>query len=225
MIAIRFGPDSISIQGPSGDVVTKNKVKCIATTTLPLTSMQLYDYNCNREEVTIWLPCIITNLRNFEAFTINISPAPRDDSESDYSRVEIGISDLLVKEPIISLLELFPISENEDERIIHDFKGTATWASNCDYLMYNPESLIYYTPIVRNMSGPYYNCRMNTTTIHDYDALINRINGSKIVEVCYGKLRIFSLEMGLLTLTLDEGSGNYKLPFEYVRKRNKFLGE
>ena len=28
MIAIRFRPDSISIQGSAGDVVTKNGVKC-----------------------------------------------------------------------------------------------------------------------------------------------------------------------------------------------------
>ena len=36
MIAIRFRPDLISIQGPAGDVVTKGGVKCIVITTLPL---------------------------------------------------------------------------------------------------------------------------------------------------------------------------------------------
>ena len=51
--------------------------------------MQEYSYDCNREEVTIWLPYHIINLRGFKAFVINISPAPKDDSESDYSRVEI----------------------------------------------------------------------------------------------------------------------------------------
>ena len=35
---------------------------------------------------------------------------------------------------------------------------------------------------------------------YNYDALNNHINGSKIVEVCDGKLRIGSLETGLLTL-------------------------
>ena len=35
MTAIRFRPDSISIQGPAGDVVTESGVECIATTTLP----------------------------------------------------------------------------------------------------------------------------------------------------------------------------------------------
>ena len=39
MIAIRFRPDSISIQGPAGDVFTKSGVKRIATMTLPLSSM------------------------------------------------------------------------------------------------------------------------------------------------------------------------------------------
>ena len=53
MIAIKFKADSICIQGPAGDVLTKNKVKCIVTTMLPLSSMQKYDYNCNREKVTI----------------------------------------------------------------------------------------------------------------------------------------------------------------------------
>ena len=94
MIAIRFRPDSISIQGPAGDVVTKSGVKCIATTTLQLSSMQKYNYERNREEVTIWLPYHITNLKGFKAFVIHISPAPRNDSESDYSRVEITISTL-----------------------------------------------------------------------------------------------------------------------------------
>ena len=94
MIAIRFRPDSISIQGPAGDVVTKSGVKCIATTTLQLSSMQKYNYERNREEVTIWLPYQITNLKGFKAFVINISPVPRNDSESDYSRVEITISTL-----------------------------------------------------------------------------------------------------------------------------------
>ena len=69
MTAIRFRPDSISIQGPAGDVVTKSAVKCIATTTLPLSSMQKYNYE------------------GFKAFVMNASPASRDDSESDYSRV------------------------------------------------------------------------------------------------------------------------------------------
>ena len=40
MITIRFRPDLISIQGLAGDVVTKSGVKCIASTTLPLSSMQ-----------------------------------------------------------------------------------------------------------------------------------------------------------------------------------------
>ena len=51
--------------------------------------MQEYSYDCNREEVTVWLPYHIINLRGFKAFVINISPAPKDDSGSDYSRVEI----------------------------------------------------------------------------------------------------------------------------------------
>ena len=134
MIAIRFRPDSISIQGPAGDVVTKSLVKCIATTTLPLSSMHKYNYGCNnREEVTIWLPYHIINLKGFKAFVINISPAPRDDSESDYSKVEISISELKGREPIVPILELFPVVENEKERIICNFEGTATWASNCNY--------------------------------------------------------------------------------------------
>ena len=53
----------------------------------------------------------------------------------------------------------------------------------------------------------------------------NHINGSEIVEVCDGKLMVGSLETGLLTLKLDESSGNYRFPFEYVRKLNKFLGQ
>ena len=53
MIAIRFRPDLISIQGPAGDVVNNNGFKCIVTTMLPLSSMQKYNYECNREEVTI----------------------------------------------------------------------------------------------------------------------------------------------------------------------------
>ena len=91
--------------------------------------------------------------------------------------------------------------------------------------MYNPESLISGTPIIRNMSGAYYNRRMNTTTIYDYDALHNHIRGSEIVEIHDGKLRIGSLEKGLLTLKLDEDSGSYTFPFEYVRKLNRFLGQ
>ena len=125
---------------------------------------------------------------------MNVSIAPRDDSESDYSGVEISISELKGREPIIPILELFPIVENERERIICNFEGIATWASNCNYLMCNPESLMSGTPIIRNMSGAYYNCRMNITTIHDYDALNDHIRGSEIVEVCDGKLRIGSLE-------------------------------
>ena len=66
MIAIGFGPDSISIQGPAGDVVTKSGVKCIVTTTLPLSSIQKYNYECNREEVTVWLPYHIINLKGFK---------------------------------------------------------------------------------------------------------------------------------------------------------------
>ena len=77
----------------------------------------------------------------------------------------------------------------------------ATWASNCNYLMYNPESLMSGMPIIRNMSGVYYNRRMDTTTIYNYDALNNHINGSEIVEVCDGKLMVCSLETGLLTLS------------------------
>ena len=91
--------------------------------------------------------------------------------------------------------------------------------------MYNPELLISGTPIIRSMSGAYYNRRMNTTTIYDYDALNNHIRGSEIVEIHDGKLRIGSLEKGLLTLKLDEDSGSYRFPFEYVRKLNKFLGQ
>ena len=219
MIAIRFRPDSISIQGPAGDVVTKSGVKCIAS------SMQKYNYERNKEEVNIWLPYHIINLKGFKAFVMNISPAPRDDSESDYSRVEISISELKGRDPIVPILELFPIVENEKERIICNFEGTATWASNCNYLMYNPESLMSGTPIIRNMSGAYYNRRMNTTVIYDYDALNNHIDGSEIVEVCGGKLRIGSLETGLLMLELNENSGNYRFPFEYVRKLNKVLGQ
>ena len=64
---------------------------------------------------------------------MNISPAPRNDNESDYSRVEISISELKGREPIVSILELFPIVESEKERIICMFEGTATWASNCNY--------------------------------------------------------------------------------------------
>ena len=165
MIAIRLRPDSISIQGPAGDVVTKNGVKCIATTTIPLSSMQTYNYECNREEVTIWLPYHIINLKGFKAFIMNLSPPPRDDSESDYSRVEISISELKGTEPIIPILELFPIVESEKEKIICNFEGMATWASNCNYLMFNPESLMSDTSIIRNMSGAYYSHRMDTTTI------------------------------------------------------------
>ena len=132
MIAIKFRPDSISIQGPASDVVTKSGVKCIATTTLQLSSMQKYNYECNREEVTVWLPYHIINLKGFKAFVINISPAPRNDSESDYSRVEITISTLEGRrEPIVPILELYPIVENERERIICNFEGMATWESNC----------------------------------------------------------------------------------------------
>ena len=165
MIAIRFRPDSISIQGPASNVVTKSGVKCIATTTLPLSSMQKYNYACNREEVTVWLPYHIINLKGFKAFVMNISPAPRNGSESYYSRVEISISELKGREPIVPILELFPIVANERERIICNFEGMATWASNCNYLMYNPESLMSGMPIIGNMSGAYYNRRMDTTTI------------------------------------------------------------
>ena len=75
------------------------------------------------------------------------------------------------------------------------------------------------------MSGAYYNCSMNITTSHDYDALNNHIRGSEIVEVYDGKLRIGSLETGLLMLGLDKDSGNYRFPFEYIKKLNKFLGQ
>ena len=74
------------------------------------------------------------------------------------------------------------------------------------------------TPIIQNMSGTYYNRRMNTTVIINYNALNNHVDGSKIVEVCDGKLRIGSLETGLLRLELNKSSGNYRFPFEYVRK-------
>ena len=47
---------------------------------------------------------------------------------------------------------------------------------------------------------------MDTTTIYNYDALNNHIDGSEIVEVCDGKLRIGSLETGLLTLELNENT-------------------
>ena len=226
-IAIRFRPDSISIQGPAGEVNAKNGVKCIATTTIPLSSMRKYNYDCNGEEVTVWLPCHIVHLKGFKAFIINISPAPRNDSESDYSRVEISISMLEERrEPIVCILkELFPIMENEKERIICNFEGMATWANNCNYFMYNPESLMSDTPVIQNMSGAYYNRRMNTTVIYNYDALNNHIDGSEIVEVSDGKLRIGSLETGLLTIELNENSGNYRFPFEYIRKLNKFLGQ
>ena len=73
-------------------------------------------------------------------------------------------------------------------------------------------------PIICNMSGPYYNRRMDTTTIYNYDALNNHINGSEIVEICDGKLMVGSLETGLLMLELDESSGSYRFPFEYVRR-------
>ena len=227
MIAIRFRPDSISIQGPAGEVNAKNGVKCIATTTIPLSSMWKYNYDCNGEEFTVWLPYHIVNLKGFKAFFINISPAPRNDSGLDYSRVEISISTPEGRrKPIICILkELFPIMENEKERIICNFEGMATWGSNCNYLMYNPESLMSDTPIIQNMSGAYYNRRMNTTVIYNYDALNNHIDGSEIVEVCDGKLRIGSLETGLLTLELNENSDNDTFPFEYVRKLNKFLGQ
>ena len=98
-------------------VNAKNGVKCIATTTIPLSSMRKYNYDCNREEVTVWLPYHIVNLKGFKAFFINVSPAPRNDSESDYSRVETSISMLEGRrEPIVCILkELFPIMENEKE--------------------------------------------------------------------------------------------------------------
>ena len=155
---------------------------------------------------------------------MNVSPASRDASELDYSRVEISISELKGREPIVPILELFPLVENERERIICNFEGMATWASNCNYLMYDLESLMSDTPIIRNMSGAYCNRRMDTTTIYNYDALNNHINGSEIVEVCDGKLMVGSLETGLLTLELDESSGNYRFLFEYVRKLNKLWG-
>ena len=124
--------------------------------------MRKYNYDCNREEVTIWLPYHIVNLKGFKVFVINISPAPRNDSESDYSRVEISISMLEERrEPIVCILkELFPIMENEKERIFCNFEGMATWTGNCNYLMYNPESLMFDTLIIQNMSGAYYNRRM-----------------------------------------------------------------
>ena len=191
-----------------------------------MSSIGKYNYDCNKEKVKVWLPYHIVSLKGFKTFVINISPAPRNDSESDYSRVEISISTLEGRrEPIICILkELFPIMENEKERIICNFEGMATWASNCNYLMYNSESLMSDTPIIQNMSGAYYNRRMNTTVIYNYDALNNHIDGSEIVEVCDGKLRIGSLETGLLTLELNENSGNYRFPIEYVRKLNKFWG-
>ena len=65
---------------------------------------------------------------------MNISPAPRDDSESDYPRVEISITELKGREPMVPIIELFPIVENEKERIICNFEGMATWANNCNYL-------------------------------------------------------------------------------------------
>ena len=129
MIAIRFRPDSISIQGPAGAVNAKNGVKYIATTIIPLSSMRTYNYDCNREEVTVWLPAYhIVNLKGFKVFVIKISPAPRNDSESHYSRVEISISMLKERrEPIVCILkELFLIMENEKERIICNFEGMAT---------------------------------------------------------------------------------------------------
>ena len=54
MIAIRFRSDSISIQGPAGEVNATNGVKCITTTTIPLSSIRKYNYDCNREKVTVW---------------------------------------------------------------------------------------------------------------------------------------------------------------------------
>ena len=50
---------------------------------------------------------------------------------------------------------------------------------------------------------------MDTATIYNYDALNNHIDGSEIVEVCDGKLRIGSLETGLLMLELNE---NMRVP-------------
>ena len=90
--------------------------------------------------------------------------------------------------------------------------------------MYDPESLMYGTPVIRNRSGTL-NLRMDTTKSYNYYALNNHISGSKIVEVCDDKLRIGSPETGLLTSGLDENSGNYRFPFEYVRKLNKILGQ
>ena len=80
-------------------------------------------------------------------------------------------------------------------------------------------------PIICNMSGAYYSCRMDTTTIYNYDALNNHINGNEIAEVCDGKLVVGSLETRLLMLELDDSSSNYRFSFEYVRKLNKFLGQ
>ena len=45
---------------------------------------------------------------------------------------------------------------------------------------------------------------MDTTTIYNYDALNNHIDGSEIVEIYDGKLMVGSFETGLLTLELDE---------------------
>ena len=191
-----------------------------------MSSMQKYNYECNREEVRVLLPYRIINLKGFKAFIMNISPAPRNDNESDYSRVEISISTLKGRrEPIVSILELFPIIESEKERIICNSEGMATWASNSNYLMCNPESLMSGMPIIQNMNGAYYNHRMDTTIIYNYDALNNHIDGSEVVEVCDGKLRIGSLKTGLLTSELNENSGNYRFPFEYIRKLNMFLGQ
>ena len=123
------------------------------------------------------------------------------------------------REPIVPILELFPVVESETEKIICNFEGTTTWANNCNYLMYHPESLMSGMPITRNISGVCYNRRMNTTVIYNYDALNNHIDGSEIVEVCDGKLRVGSLETGLLTLELNENSGNYRFLF---RVKSKF---
>ena len=43
---------------------------------------------------------------------------------------------------------------------------------------------MFDTPIIQNMSGAYYNRRMDTTVIYNYNALNNHIDGSEIVEVC-----------------------------------------
>ena len=68
--------------------------------------MRKYNYECNREKVTISLPYHIINLKGFKAFVMNISPAPRNDSESDYSRVEITINTLEGRrEPIVCILK------------------------------------------------------------------------------------------------------------------------